>query len=267
MSTSRLPPGAAVAPDGPSAGSGQPANPAKLASPPKPANPPKPASGSSQLANLLSASHLAPEPLRGPGSGDAGRGPRWVAGVDEAGRGPLAGPVIAAAVILSPEHPIEGLRDSKKLSARQRERLAIEIRQQALAFGIASASVAEIDQLNILQATLLAMSRAVASLVPQPGLVRVDGNHAPALPGIAVETLIDGDNLDPAIAAASILAKTVRDQLMLEHAERFPGYGFEKHKGYGTAAHMAALRELGPCEIHRRSFAPVARLLAAGRKH
>ncbi|MDO4905049.1 MAG: ribonuclease HII [Lautropia sp.] len=187
-----------------------------------------------------------------------------VAGVDEAGRGPLAGPVIAAAVILSPERPIEGLRDSKKLSARQRERLAIEIRERAAAFAIAGASVEEIDELNILRATLLAMKRAVEALKPVPGRVRVDGNRAPVLPGIAVETLIDGDNLDPAIAAASILAKTVRDRLMLDYAEQFPGYGFEKHKGYGTAVHLAALRELGPCEIHRHSFAPVARAAAAG---
>ncbi len=186
-----------------------------------------------------------------------------LAGVDEAGRGPLAGPVIAAAVILCPDDPIEGLRDSKKLSARQRERLAAEIRQRAHAFAIASASVEEIDELNILRATLLAMKRAVEGLDPQPTHVRVDGNRAPVLPGIAVQTLIDGDNLDPAIAAASILAKTVRDQLMLDYAEQFPGYGFEKHKGYGTAVHMAALRELGPCEIHRRSFAPVARIIAA----
>lgn len=186
-----------------------------------------------------------------------------VAGVDEAGRGPLAGPVIAAAVILSADQPIEGLRDSKKLTARQRERLAVEIRGRAAAYSIASASVEEIDELNILRATLLAMKRAVEGLQPQPVTVLVDGNRAPVLEGMAVRTIIDGDNLEPAIAAASILAKTVRDQLMLDYAEAFPGYGFEKHKGYGTAAHMAALRELGACEIHRRSFAPVARVLAA----
>ncbi|MDO4683572.1 MAG: ribonuclease HII [Lautropia sp.] len=186
-----------------------------------------------------------------------------VAGVDEAGRGPLAGPVIAAAVILSPDQPIEGLRDSKKLTARQRERLAVEIRERATAYSIASASVEEIDELNILRATLLAMKRAVDGLQPQPVSVLVDGNRAPVLPGMSVRAIIDGDNLEPAIAAASILAKTVRDQLMLDYAEAFPGYGFEKHKGYGTAAHMAALRELGACEIHRRSFAPVARVLAA----
>lgn len=186
-----------------------------------------------------------------------------VAGVDEAGRGPLAGPVIAAAVILSADQPIEGLRDSKKLTARQRERLAVEIRERAAAYSIASASVEEIDELNILRATLLAMKRAVEGLQPQPATVLVDGNRAPVLEGMAIRTIIDGDNLEPAIAAASILAKTVRDQLMLDYAEAFPGYGFEKHKGYGTAAHMAALRELGACEIHRRSFAPVARVLAA----
>lgn len=189
--------------------------------------------------------------------------PALVAGVDEAGRGPLAGPVIAAAVILSADQPIEGLKDSKKLTARRREQLAIEIREKAAAYSIASASVEEIDELNILRATLLAMKRAVDGLEPQPTRVLVDGNRAPVLPGVQVKTIIDGDNLEPAIAAASILAKTVRDQLMLDYAEQFPGYGFEKHKGYGTAVHMAALRELGASEIHRRSFAPVARVLAA----
>lgn len=188
--------------------------------------------------------------------------PALIAGVDEAGRGPLAGPVIAAAVILSPDQPIEGLKDSKKLTARRREQLAIEIREKAAAYSIASASVEEIDELNILRATLLAMKRAVDGLTPQPTQVLVDGNRAPVLPGMQVKTIIDGDNLEPAIAAASILAKTVRDQLMLDYAEQFPGYGFEKHKGYGTAVHMAALRELGASEIHRRSFAPVARVLA-----
>ncbi|MDO5101291.1 MAG: ribonuclease HII [Lautropia sp.] len=192
---------------------------------------------------------------------------KWalIAGVDEAGRGPLAGPVIAAAVILSPEQPIEGLKDSKKLTARRREQLAIEIRERAAAYSIASASVEEIDELNILRATMLAMKRAVDGLTPQPTQVLVDGNRAPVLPGMQVKTIIDGDNLEPAIAAASILAKTVRDQLMLDYAEQFPGYGFEKHKGYGTAVHMAALRELGASEIHRQSFAPVARVLAARR--
>lgn len=184
-----------------------------------------------------------------------------VAGVDEAGRGPLAGPVVAAAVILHPDHPIEGLRDSKKLSARRRERLAAEIRERALAFAVASASVEEIDRLNILRATLLAMTRAIEGLDPRPRHVRIDGNRAPRLDGMRVETVIGGDDQDPAIAAASILAKTVRDGLMLQYAEQFPAYGFERHMGYGTAVHMAALREHGPCEIHRRSFAPVARVI------
>ena len=177
-----------------------------------------------------------------------------IAGVDEAGRGPLAGPVVAAAVILSPDHPIEGLRDSKKLSARRREALADEIRDKALAFAVASASVEEIDRLNILHATLLAMTRAIQGLEPQPRHVRIDGNRAPKLEGLRVETVIGGDDQDP--------AKTVRDHLMLQYAEQFPAYGFERHMGYGTAVHMAALREHGPCEIHRRSFAPVARVLA-----
>lgn len=184
-----------------------------------------------------------------------------VAGVDEAGRGPLAGPVVAAAVILHPDHPIEGLRDSKKLSARRRERLAAEIRERALAFAVASASVEEIDRLNILRATLLAMTRAIEGLDPRPRHVRIDGNRAPRLDGMRVETVIGGDDQDPAIAAASILAKTVRDGLMLQYAEQFPAYGFERHMGYGTAVHMVALREHGPCEIHRRSFAPVARVI------
>ena len=189
-----------------------------------------------------------------------------IAGVDEAGRGPLAGPVVAAAVILSPDHPIEGLRDSKKLSARRREALADEIREKALAFAVASASVEEIDRLNILHATLLAMTRAIQGLEPQPRHVRIDGNRAPRLEGLRVETVIGGDDQDPAIAAASILAKTVRDHLMLQYAEQFPAYGFERHMGYGMAVHMAALREYGPCEIHRRSFAPVARVLAVDRQ-
>ena len=187
-----------------------------------------------------------------------------IAGVDEAGRGPLAGPVVAAAVILHPDHPIEGLRDSKKLSARRRERLAAEIRERALAFAVASASVEEIDRLNILRATLLAMTRAIEGLDPRPRHGRIDGNRAPRLDGMRVETVIGGDDQDPAIAAASILAKTVRDGLMLQYAEQFPAYGFERHMGYGTAVHMAALREHGPCEIHRRSFAPVARVIKGG---
>ncbi|MDO4637859.1 MAG: ribonuclease HII [Lautropia sp.] len=188
----------------------------------------------------------------------------FTAGVDEAGRGPLAGPVVAAAVILSPEQPIDGLRDSKKLTARRRAMLAEIIRNRALAFAVASASVEEIDRLNILQATMLAMTRAVNGLQPPPRRVRIDGNRAPRLAAMQVETVIGGDRQDAAIAAASILAKTVRDQLMAQYASQFPAYGFDRHAGYGTAAHLAALRAHGPCEIHRRSFAPVARVLGGG---
>ena len=187
-----------------------------------------------------------------------------VCGVDEAGRGPLAGPVVAAAVILDPARPIAGLRDSKKLTARQRDRLALQIREHALAWAIAEASVAEIDAINVLQAALLAMQRAVTALSIMPQLARVDGNQAPRL-ACRVETLVGGDDRDAAIAAASILAKTRRDAEMLDWHGRFPGYGFDRHKGYGTAAHLAALERLGPCPLHRRSFAPVHRLLVQGR--
>jgi ribonuclease HII len=187
-----------------------------------------------------------------------------ICGVDEAGRGPLAGPVFAAAVILPRRRRIEGLRDSKKLTAAQRERLALEIRARALAFAVAEASVEEIDRLNILQASLLAMQRAVAMLSVVPCLARVDGNRAPSL-ACRVQTLVGGDDLDPAIAAASILAKTSRDRVMEGFEARFPDYGFGRHKGYGTADHLAALDRHGPCEIHRRSFAPVRQALLRGR--
>lgn len=182
-----------------------------------------------------------------------------VCGVDEAGRGPLAGPVYAAAVILDPSAPIDGLRDSKALSARARERLSVAIKARALAWSVASASAAEIDALNILQATMLAMRRAVDALVPAPVLARVDGNRAPAL-RCAVQTLVGGDALDPAISAASILAKFERDAWVSTLHERHPQYGFDRHKGYPTAAHLAALREHGPCPEHRRSFGPVRKL-------
>ncbi|MEG1969625.1 MAG: ribonuclease HII [Burkholderiaceae bacterium] len=182
------------------------------------------------------------------------------AGVDEAGRGPLAGPVVAAAVILDPARPINGLADSKKLSARKRERLAEEIRAKALAWCVAEASVEEIDQLNILQATLLAMQRAVAGLATVPERVLVDGNQLPRLP-VAARAIIGGDAIEPAISAASILAKTVRDSMMVAADTEFPGYGFAQHAGYGTAQHMAALQALGASPIHRRSFAPVKRVL------
>ncbi|WP_153115587.1 ribonuclease HII [Rhodocyclus tenuis] len=182
-----------------------------------------------------------------------------VCGVDEAGRGPLAGPVVAAAVILDPARPIPGLNDSKKLSARRREALAVLIREQALAWAVAEASVEEIDRINILQASLLAMQRAVAALAVRPQLALIDGNRCPRL-ACPAEALVGGDGRSAPIAAASILAKTVRDELMLALHARFPMYDFARHKGYPTAAHLAALREHGPCSEHRRSFAPVAQL-------
>lgn len=184
-----------------------------------------------------------------------------VCGVDEAGRGPLAGPVYAAAVILDPQAPIDGVRDSKALTAARREVLSREIRERALAWAIASASAGEIDGLNILQATLLAMQRAVAALSIEPALARVDGNRPPRL-RCQVQTLVGGDAIDPAISAASILAKCARDEAMRALHERFPHYRFDRHKGYPTAEHLALLREHGPCPEHRRSFAPVRALLA-----
>ncbi len=180
-----------------------------------------------------------------------------IAGVDEAGRGPLAGPVFAAAVILDPARPIAGLRDSKLLSAPRRERLAVEIRAQATAWAIASADVAEIDALNILQATLLAMRRAVLALAVAPQQALIDGNHCPSL-SCPARAVVGGDRDVAAISAASILAKTARDALLVELDARYPLYGFARNKGYGTAAHLAALLRHGPCPIHRRSFAPVA---------
>ena len=187
--------------------------------------------------------------------------PGLVAGVDEAGRGPLAGPVVAAAVILDPRQPIEGLADSKKLSAARRERLFEQIRAKALCCAIAEASVEEIDRLNILQATLLAMQRAVAGLRLPPVMVLVDGNRLPKLP-MRAEAVVGGDALVPAISAASILAKVSRDRWCAGIDAAWPQYGFAAHKGYGTAAHLAALRAHGACEHHRRSFAPVAAVMA-----
>lgn len=184
-----------------------------------------------------------------------------LAGVDEVGRGPLAGDVVAAAVILDPDQPIEGLRDSKKLSEKRRVELAVEIKAGALAWSVARASVAEIDEINILQASLLAMHRAVAALDPQPGFVLVDGNRLPRWP-YAAEAVVKGDDRVPAIAAASILAKVQRDEELIALEQVYPGYGFAGHKGYPTAAHLRALRELGVTPIHRRSFAPVKNLLA-----
>jgi ribonuclease HII len=181
----------------------------------------------------------------------------WVAGVDEAGRGPLAGPVIAAAVILNPDRPIDGLADSKKLTEKQREKLFILIQENALAWAIGRAEVEEIDRINILQASLLAMKRAVESLSMTPNLALIDGNKSPQLT-CETKTIIGGDSLEPAISAASILAKVTRDREMVVLDQQFPQYGFAKHKGYGTAAHLAALQKYGPCALHRRSFAPVA---------
>ena len=184
-----------------------------------------------------------------------------ICGVDEAGRGPLAGPVVAAAVILDAERPIVGLRDSKQLSAKRRQVLAEEIRQKALAWCVAEASEAEIDALNILQASLLAMRRAVVGLPIAAGQALVDGNRCPQLE-IPVRAIIRGDASEPCIAAASILAKTVRDGLMLSLHARYPQYDFARHKGYPTPAHLLALRQHGVCAVHRRSFAPVAKILA-----
>lgn len=181
--------------------------------------------------------------------------PALVAGIDEAGRGCLAGPVFAAAVILAADHGIVGLKDSKQLSAAQRERLFPRIQQQALAFAIASATVEEVDRLNILQANLLAMRRAVAALTVLPELCLVDGNIDPRL-GVITRCVIGGDALHEEIMAASILAKVSRDAEMLRLEEQYPGYGFAQHKGYGTALHRAALRQLGPSSAHRMSFAP-----------
>lgn len=179
------------------------------------------------------------------------------AGVDEAGRGPLAGPVVAAAVILDPEKPIEGLADSKKLTAKKREALEPLIKERALAWCVAEASVEEIDEINILQATMLAMQRAVAGLKVQPEFVQVDGNRIPKLPMMA-EAIVKGDAKVAAISAASILAKTHRDAYMMEQAHRYPGYGFEKHMGYGTAEHIKAIETLGVLPIHRKTFKPIS---------
>jgi ribonuclease HII len=185
--------------------------------------------------------------------------PGLVCGIDEAGRGPLAGPVVAAAVILDPAQPIVGLNDSKKLSEKRRDQLAVEIRAKALAWAVAEASVEEIDRLNILQATLLAMQRAVAALAVRPTAALVDGNRCPQL-GMPAEAVVRGDGKIASIAAASILAKTVRDAGMLELHARFPDYGFDRHMGYPTPAHFAALQAHGVSPAHRRSFAPVAQL-------
>ena len=198
-----------------------------------------------------------------------------IIGVDEAGRGPWAGPVTAAAVILDPARPIDGLTDSKKLSEKARERLAPLIRERALAWCVAEASVEEIDTLNIRQATFLAMRRAIfgqsqtvsdksgqfRAVLARAGLILIDGNALPGDLPAPARAIIKGDLTEPAISAASILAKTHRDAQMASLCKLHPGYGFSGHKGYGTAAHAAALAELGPCPVHRRSFAPVKALL------
>ncbi|WP_054286433.1 ribonuclease HII [Gulbenkiania mobilis] len=190
----------------------------------------------------------------------------WVCGVDEAGRGPLAGAVFAAAVILDPERPIDGLADSKKLTAARRESLAEAIRERALAWHVASASVEEIDRLNILQATFLAMQRAVAGLAVVPARALIDGNRVPRQFPVAAEAIVKGDATEPAISAASILAKTARDADLVALDARYPDYGFARHKGYPTAEHLAAIERLGVLPIHRRTFGPVRVLLQAGQR-
>jgi ribonuclease HII len=181
---------------------------------------------------------------------------KYVAGVDEVGRGPLAGPVMAAAVILDPARPIDGLADSKLLSEQKREQLHILIQERAIAWAVGRAEIEEIDQINILQASLLAMRRAVLALRPQPEFALIDGNRCPVLPCPA-EAIIKGDMTVAAISAASILAKVTRDREMVELDQLYPGYGFASHKGYPTKAHLTALARLGITPIHRRSFAPV----------
>jgi ribonuclease HII len=193
------------------------------------------------------------------------RAPGLVAGVDEAGRGPLAGPVVAAAVILDPARPVPGITDSKALSAARREALAVQIRGHSLAWGLGWADAAEVDALNVLQATLLAMRRALQELQTAPAHVIVDGDRCPRVTGLpfecTVEAIVKGDARVECIGAASILAKTARDEYMVAADRLYPGYGFAGHKGYGTAAHLASLRRLGPCPLHRRSYAPVESLI------
>jgi len=184
----------------------------------------------------------------------------FIAGVDEAGRGPLVGSVVAAAVILDPQNPIAGLNDSKKLSEKKRNSLAIEIREKALAWSVVSVDEKEIDRINILQASLLAMKRAVESLEQRPDMVLVDGNKCPDI-NYKVEAIVKGDSKVAAISAASILAKVDRDRQMVELHQQYPQYGFDKHKGYPTKKHMELLNQHGPCPLHRKSFAPVKKLL------
>ncbi len=190
---------------------------------------------------------------------------RLPAGIDEAGRGPLAGPVYAAAVILNPLNPIEGLKDSKKLTPAERESLAPIIQERALAWSVAFAAVEEIDSMNILEATLLAMKRAVLGLSIRPTILLIDGNRMPHMP-YRIRTIIKGDDRVPEISAASILAKTAHDALFKRYAKEYPGYGFEHHMGYGTAEHMAAIERLGVLPIHRKTFEPIASRLAKVKK-
>lgn len=185
----------------------------------------------------------------------------WVAGVDEAGRGPWAGPVMASAVILDPAQPIAGLADSKTLTEKKRQALACLIKEKALSWSVASASVEEIDQLNILQATLLAMQRALAGLHKQPQHALIDGNHCPAL-SIPAQAVIQGDRKIACISAASILAKVERDQLMVSYQQLYPAFAFHRHKGYGTAQHQAELDAFGVLPVHRKSFKPISARLA-----
>jgi ribonuclease HII len=195
-----------------------------------------------------------------------GSGSFLIAGVDEAGRGPLAGPVVVAAVILPVNYALDSLDDSKRLSASRRERLVPMIEAQAIAYAVEFIDVEEIDRVNILQATLNGMQRAVESLDPAPQRAMIDGNRAPSL-SCEVETVIGGDGLIASISAASILAKVYRDRLMLTMHDEYPGYGFDRHKGYPTAHHLACLKTLGPCPIHRRSFAPVRKAIAEPGTH
>ncbi len=184
-----------------------------------------------------------------------------LAGVDEVGRGPLAGPVVAAAVILNPDKPIAGLNDSKKISPKKRELMSAEIKSKALAWSLGRAEVEEIDEINILQASLLAMKRAIESLKLAPKIVAVDGQYTPNVVYEKI-AIIKGDSLVPAISAASIIAKVARDNEMIAFEETYPGYGFSSHKGYPTKQHIASLEKLGITEIHRRSFAPVAKYIS-----
>ena len=193
-------------------------------------------------------------------SSDIDAGTLLVAGVDEAGRGPLAGPVVAAAVILSPRCPIQGVTDSKKLTPRRREILARTIKERAVAWAIARAEVEEIDRINILQASLLAMQRAVAALDPSPHHVQVDGNHCPAF-SCPAEAIVGGDGKEAAIGAASILAKVARDEEMVMLDRHYPGYGLARHKGYPTREHLQAIERLGVTAIHRRSFKPIREMI------